>query len=152
MSSQERMDFFEVGDKTSLICLDPSTAEISKTTMRELGFKFHSAETPELAIERIRYNNYDCILLHESFAGSSLRSNMVLHFLSGLPMAQRRYSFICLVGPSFRTFDALQAFSHSVHLVLNPGDLPNMEPIMKKGLAEFEQLYQVFKATLATNH
>ena len=77
MSSQEKMDFFELGDKTSLICADPSTTEMVKTTLRELGFKYHTAETPELAVERMRYTTYDCIVVHEHFAGSSLRSNAV---------------------------------------------------------------------------
>jgi len=33
---------------------------------------------------------------------------------------------------------------------LNPADLPNLEAILKKGLAEFEQLYRTFKDTLTT--
>ena len=149
MSSQEKMDFFELGDKTSLICGDPNTTEMAKATLRELGFKFHTAETPELAIERIRYTNYDCIILHENFAGSSLRSNAVLNFLATLPMAQRRYWFVCLVGPSLKTLDAMQAFSQSVQLVLNPADLPNLTAILKKGLAEHELLYRSYKDTMA---
>ena len=149
MSSQEKMDFFELGDKTSLICADPNTTGIVKTTLRELGFKYHTAETPELAIERMRYTGYDCIVVHENFAGSSLRSNAVLNYLAPLPMAQRRYSFVCLMGPSFKTLDAMQAFAQSVHLVLNLGDLPNLGPILKKGLAEFDLLYRAFKDTLA---
>jgi hypothetical protein len=63
-------------------------------------------------------------------------------------MAHRRYTFVCLIGPSFKTLDAMQAFSQSVHLVLNPLDLPNMGPILKKGLAEFDQLYRAFKDTV----
>ena len=143
------MDFFELGDKTSLICADPSTTESAKETLRELGFKFHTAETPELAVERMRYTNYDCIVVHENFAGSSLRSNAVLNYLGPLPMALRRYSFVCLIGPSFKTLDAMQAFAQSVHLVMNPSDLPNLGPILKKGLAEFEQLYRAYKDTFA---
>jgi hypothetical protein len=150
MSSQDKMDFFELGDKTSLICADPNTTEVVKTTLRELGFKFHTAETPELAVERLRYTNYDCIVVHENFAGSSLRSNPVLNYLSPLPMAQRRYAFVCLVGPTFKTLDAMQAFAHSVHLTLNPVDLPNLGPILKKGLAGFELLYRAYKDTFAT--
>ncbi len=150
MSSQENMDFFELGDKTSLICADPNTNEIVKPTLRELGFKFHISETAELAIERIRYTNYDCIIVHENFAGSSLRSNPVLNYLAPLPMSQRRYLFVCLVGPSFKTLDAMQAFTQSVQLTLNPIDLPNLGPILKKGLAEFEQLYRAYKETLST--
>ena len=150
MSSQEKMDFFEVGDKTSLICADPNTTEVVKATLRELGFKFHVAETPELAVERMRYTNYDCLVVHENFAGSSLRSNAVLNYLSPLPMAQRRYSFACLIGPSVKTLDAMQAFALSVHLTLNPTDLPNLGPILKKSLAEFEILYRTYRDTLAT--
>ena len=65
-------------------------------------------------------------------------------------MAVRRYSFVCLIGPNLKTLDAMQAFVQSVHLVLNPVDLPNLGPILKKGLAEFELLYRAFKDTYAT--
>jgi hypothetical protein len=64
-------------------------------------------------------------------------------------MAQRRYWFVCLVGPSLKTLDAMQAFGQSVHLVLNPADLPNLTAILKKGLAEHELLYRAYKDTLA---
>jgi hypothetical protein len=148
MPSQEKMDFFELGDKTSLICGDSSTTDMAKATLRELGFKYHTAETPELAIERMRYTNYDCIIIHENFAGSSLRSNAVLNFLATLPMAQRRAWFVCLVGPSFKTLDAMQAFAQSVHLVLNPADLPNLTAILKKGLAENDLLYRSYRDIL----
>ena len=150
MSSQGQMDFFEIGDKTSLICADPGSTEVAKATLRELGFKFHVAETPELAVERIRYTNYDCIIVHENFAGSSLRSNAVLNYLGPLPMAQRRHSFVCLIGPSLKTLDAMEAFTLSVHLTLNPVDLPNLVPILKKSLAEFELLYRSYKDTVET--
>src|SRR5499427_6259279 len=147
MNSQEKVEFFEIGDKTSLICADPDTTEAVKATLRELGFKYHVADTPELAVERMRYTNYDCIVVHENFAGSSLRSNAVLNYLSPLAMAQRRYSFVCLVGPAFKTLDALQAFAQSVHIVLNPADLSNLQAILKKGLAEFELLYRAYRET-----
>lgn len=150
MNKQDRADYFELGDKTALICADPNTNEGVKATLRELGFKFHTPETPELAIERMRYTNYDCIVVHENFAGSSLRSNAVLNYLARLPMAQRRNSFVCMVGPSFKTLDAMQAFAESVHLVLNPSDLTNFGPILKKGLSDFESLYRAYRETIAS--
>jgi len=149
MNSPEKMDFFEVGDTTSLICADPKTAELAKATLHDLGFKFHTAETPELAIERMRYTPYDCIITHENFAGGSLKSNAVLNYLTPLAMTQRRTSFVCLIGASFKTLDAMQAFARSVHLVLNPADLPNFTAILKKGLAEFEVLYRAYRGTVA---
>lgn len=151
MSTQEstKMDVFEVGDKTSLICADATTTETVKSTLRELGCKFHTAETPELAIERMRYTSYNCIVIHENFAGNSLKSNPVLSYLAPLPMAQRRNSFVCLVGSSFKTLDAMQAFAKSVNLVVSPSDLPNLTAILKKGLAEFETLYRSYRDVLA---
>jgi uncharacterized glyoxalase superfamily metalloenzyme YdcJ len=64
-------------------------------------------------------------------------------------MAQRRYSMICLVGTSFKTLDAMQAFAQSVHLVINPMDLVNFTAILKKGRAEFDNTYKVYKDVFA---
>jgi hypothetical protein len=65
-------------------------------------------------------------------------------------MAQRRYSFVCLIGPSLKTMDAMQAFSHSAHLVVAPADLPNLLAILRKSLAEFDALYRTYKDAVAT--
>jgi len=143
-----KMDFFELGDKTALICSDPSSADAARSALRDLGFKFHVADTAESAIERTRYTQYNCIVLHENFAGSSLRSNVFLNYFSTLPMAQRRNSFVCLIGPSFKTLDAMQAFAQSVHQVINPRDLANLTAILRKGLAEFDGLYHVYRSIL----
>ena len=151
MSTAEpsKVDFFELGDKTALVCADPSTTELVRGTLRDLDYKSHVAETPEMAIERLRYTSYDVVVIHEGFAGSSLRSNALLQYVANLPMPQRRYSFVCLIGPSFKTLDAMQAFTQSVHVVVNPLDLPNLTAIMRKGTAEFELLYKVYRDALA---
>ena len=145
MIDNVKMEFFELGDKTALVCSDPNTSESLRAILRDLGYKSHAAETAEAATERIRYTQYDCILIDENFAGSSLRSNAVLHYLAPLPMAQRRHSFVCVIGPSCKTMDAMQAFAHSVHLVVNPADMPALSAILKKSLFEFELLYRVYK-------
>jgi CheY-like chemotaxis protein len=145
-----KMEFFELGDKTALVCSDPNMTESLRATLRDLGYKSHAVETSDAAIERIRYTQYDCILIDENFAASSLRSNAVLHHLAPLPMAQRRHSFVCLIGSSFKTMDAMQAFAHSVHLVVNPADMPALSAILKKSLFEFELLYRVYKDVAVT--
>src|SRR5215813_6243759 len=100
-TENSRMDFFEIGDKTSLICADPATSEVVVTALKSLGFKIHTAETSETAIERIRYTQYDCIVIHEDFAGNSLASNAVIQSLALLPMGLRRFSFVSVIGSSF---------------------------------------------------
>ena len=139
------MAFFELGDKTSLVCADVETTEIVRQTLKDHDYKSHFAETAEMAIERLRYTPYDIVVIHENFAGSSLRSNSLLSFLATLPMAQRRHSFVCLIGASFKTLDAMQAFSQSVHVVVNPRDLPNLPAILRKSIVEVKLLYKVYK-------
>jgi len=69
MSTSElsRMDFFELGDKTSLVCTDPLTTESVRSTLKGMGYKSHVAETSEMAIERMRYTAYDVVMLQDSF-------------------------------------------------------------------------------------
>ena len=154
MSTPElsKMDFFELGDKTSLVCADPATTEAARHTLKELSYKSHVAETHEMAIERLRYTQYDLVVIQETFAGSSLRSNALLSYLATLPMPHRRHSLVCLIGPSFKTLDAMQAFAESVHVVVNPKDLPNLTAILRKSTAEFELLYKVYKASVAAQN
>jgi len=140
-----KMDFFELGDKTSLICADATLADSLRANLNELGFKFHESDSADGAIDRLRYTQYDCVLIQESFAGSTLRTNAVLNYLASLPMNLRRNSFVCLIGPSFKTLDAMQSFARSVHMVVNPTDLPNLTAILKKGLAEFDSTYRIYK-------
>jgi CheY-like chemotaxis protein len=144
-----KIDFFEVGDKTALIAADPAVRDVVGATLRDLGFKFHTADTGEMAVERMRYNQYDCIAVQDNFAGTSLRSNVLLSHIAPLPMALRRHSFVCLIGSSLKTLDAMQAFAESVHLVVNSADLPNLTAILKKGLLEFETRYRVYNEVVA---
>ena len=142
-------EIVEVGDKTALICDDGGALESLKSALEEAGFKCHTAETPERAIERMKYTPYDAITIDQNFGGSTLETNSVLAYLAQLPMAQRRNSFVILVGDAFRTLDAMQAYAQSVHLVVNPSDLSNLGVILKKSLVDFEMFYRVYRTVLA---
>lgn len=141
-------DFFELGDKTSLLCADAHIMETVREALKDLGFKIHTAGDDDTALERLRYTQYNCIVIQENFEGKPLSSNGVLNYLAPLPMIQRRSSFICLVGESFKTLDAMQAFAQSVHVVVHPSDLVNLTAILKKGLAEFDMMYRMYRIAL----
>jgi len=149
-SSESKMDFFDVGDKTALVCADPGLGESVRGSLRDLGFKFHTAETPELAIDRIRYTQYDVLILQENFAGGSLKSNAMLNYLAPLSMSQRRYTMTVLIGSSVKTLDAMEAFGLSVHVLVNTSDLPNLTAILRKSKNEFDSQYKVYKDVFAS--
>jgi hypothetical protein len=141
-------DFFELGDKTALVCGDPGVVESTWKTLKELGHKIHFASDEDDAIERLRYTQYNCVLVQEDMAGKTLEENEVMNYLSTLPMAQRRNTFVGLIGESCRTLDAIQSFTLSVHVVINPSDLPNLTAILKKSIAEFERNYRIFRIVI----
>src|SRR2546430_6206407 len=78
-------------------------------------FFFNDTATTEIYTLSL-HDALPIFIVHENFAGSSLRSNAVLNFLATLPMAQRRHWFVCLVGASFKTLDAMQADRKSTRL------------------------------------
>ena len=147
---EHKLEFFEVGDKTALVCTDSAVGEVVCEMLRDLGYKFHTADSSELAIERTRYTPYDIIVIQETFAGSTLKSNPVLNYFSVLPMAHRRTSMLVLIGPTFKTLDAMQALAQSVQLVVNNVDLPNLTAVLKKSRAEFETTYKIYKDVVAS--
>ena len=148
-TSENAMDFFELDDKTSLICSDATVGEGVREALRELGYKFHAAETSDVAIERTRYNHYDVIVIQEDFGGGTLKTNPILNYFSALPMAQRRYSMLVLIGTAFKTLDAMQAFSQNVQLVVNITDLRNLTAILKKSRTEFDLTYKTYRDMFA---
>ena len=147
--STDQSDIVEVGEKLALICDDGPHADALKSTVEELGFKTNTAETSDRGIERMKYASYDLIIVTENFAGSTRESNGVLRFIAPLPMAQRRDWYVVLIGDSFRTLDAMQAYTESVHMVVNPQDVGNLGAILRKGLADFAVFYRVYKTVLA---
>jgi len=141
-------DFFELGDKTALVCAEPGVVESTWKTLKEMGFKVHFSSDEDDAIERLRYTQYNCVIVQEDLAGKPLEMNEVMNYLSTLPMAQRRNTFVCLLGESFRTLNAIQAFTLSVHVVVNPSDLPNLTASLKKSLVEFDRTYRVYRIVM----
>lgn len=135
--------------KTALICDDnPETQNLINATLKELQYKVDISTNSNDTFEKVRFNQYDVIVLNENFAGSSGENNEVLKFFQNMPMNTRRHIFVALVGQNFKTLDNMTAFSKSVNAVINKQDLSNLTNILKKAIADNEQFYKVYKEIL----
>jgi hypothetical protein len=65
-----------------------------------------------------------------------------------MPMTSRRKIFVALVGGNFKSTNSMQAFQHSVNLVVNEKDMGNIPLILKKTISANEAFYKVFKEIL----
>src|SRR5881396_4442718 len=146
-SSPEEDEFVE-DRKLALVCIDsaPQRATV-KTALDGLGYTVHIPLKPEDAVQRIRANRYELVIIHEGYGGSA-ESNLVLQTIQLMTMPLRRHMCVGLVGTEFRTFDNLMAFGKSVNFVVADRELSKIRGIVRQAVAENDQFYRVFRESL----
>jgi CheY-like chemotaxis protein len=136
--------------RLALVCEDaPERQAVIKAALEQIGFAMLAPKTAEDAIERIRRDTYEIVLVDEQFQGASPFDNPVLAAIRTMPMSQRRWMFVTLLGRQFKTFDNAMAFARSVNVVVNLNDLPHLPAILKKGITDHVEFYRTFRQVLA---
>ncbi len=140
---------YEEGARLALVCVDaPDRQAPVKAALQELGYTVQAARGAPDAIDRMRKNAYEVIVLDEEFEGSTEHDNTVLTALHAMPMSLRRYIFVALLGRRLATFDNTMAFARSVNLVIHVSDLSQLKPILGRGIAENDRFHRVFREVL----
>lgn len=123
----------------------PDAVAGAKQTLTEMGYKVHVVDSYEQF--DIRYNqiNYQVVIIEETFAGGNLLDNPTLRWVQNLPMNQRRHATIFLLGGTMETLNALQAFSLSVHCVINYTEFGVLQELVQKTVAENELFLTTFR-------
>lgn len=148
-SPENRLDFFEPGDLTSLVCVDaPEVQRVVVDLLGEMNYKIHTGLFVEDILLKLRAHVYDVVVVSEHFNGSDLEANAVISAAVELPTRQRRRQFITVIGPSFQTNDEMQAFQHSVDLVVNSRDAANLRPVLRRGVNRKRELYAPLEAAI----
>ena len=139
---ENRLDFFEPGDLTSLVCVDvPEIQRPIVDQLGELNYKIHTGLFAEDILLKLRAHTYDVVIISEHFNGADLESNTIVAAAVDMPLRQRRRQFVVLLGASFQTNDEMQAFQHSVDLVVNVSDAANLKPVLRRGVNRKHELY-----------
>jgi DNA polymerase IIIc chi subunit len=88
------------------------------------------------------------VIIYESFKGSKPENNPILAEMVQRSGSQRRDHFVVLLSHRFATNDAMSAFVQSVDQIINVADLANLKPVLRRGIAQYRELYQSFQETL----
>jgi len=147
LASSPAEDEFVEDRKLALVCIDsaPQRATV-KTALDGLGYTVHIPLTPEDAVQRVRANRYELVIIHEAYGGST-ESNLVLQTIQPMTMTLRRHMCVGLVGNEFRTFDNLLAFAKSVNFVVAERELSKIRGIVRQAVTENDQFFRVFRET-----
>lgn len=145
-ASDKPFDFIEEEGETALIC--EAEGAIKNKIKQVLDFmEYHISETTDTrdALKKMRYHDYDLIVINESFSSRSPDSNGVLIYLERLKMKTRRKIFVVLLTKRFKTMDAMTSFEKSVELIINLNDIDHFEKILKRALTDHDQFYRIYK-------
>ncbi len=150
-AADKPFDFVEEDALTALVCEDdPALREKIKNLLVLMEYNVSVAGSTREALKRMRYHNYELIVVNEMFDTSTADSNGVLVFLERLPMTTRRNMFVCLIGTRYRTMDHMMAFNKSVNMIINTKNIDDFGKVLSTGITDNDIFYRIYRDTLKT--
>ena len=130
--------------RKALVCTSESYRESVAHKLSDCDYQVFVAEDTRQAVETMRANKMDVVLLEPQFDPAEQGSAFVIREINVLRPPQRRRLFFVLLSPSLRTMDAHAAFLSNVNAVVNVTDIEELPRIMEVALREFNELYREF--------
>lgn len=142
----DRFDFVSATDKPALLALTrPEWITVVQTALSELGYKVQKIGTHLEFPSRFVQVPYQILVIEDEFADTPLAENLTLQTVQAMPMNQRRHTTIILIGESYETLNALQAFQMSVHAVINYSEMALFRQLVKKIISENDLFLSNFR-------
>ncbi|HEX4640488.1 MAG TPA: hypothetical protein VH252_03830 [Chthoniobacterales bacterium] len=141
--------FFDLGDNTALVCVDHQQFQkMVVPQLIDMTYKVHLGLFEEDVLLKLKTYSYNVVVVYENFKGSKPENNPILRAIVKRPGAERRQHFVVLLSHQFPTNDAMSAFVQSVDLIVNIQDLANFKAVLRRGVAQYRELYNSFHETL----
>ena len=129
-----------------LICASPTYRDPVARSLTENGYQAFIAEDTRQAVETMRANQMEVVLLEPQFDMAEQGAAFIVREINVLRPAQRRRLFFILVSPSLRSMDTHAAFLNNVNAIVNVTDIDEVDRVMDLALREYNELYREFYA------
>ena len=145
-AAEKPFDFIEEDALTALICEpDPAVREKISSVLELMEYHLTTVSNTREALKKMRYHNYNVIVVNESFDTTSPDNNGVLLFLERLPMSTRRTIFVCLISSRYRTMDHMLALNKSVNMIINMKNINDFGKILSAAITDNDIFYRIYK-------
>jgi predicted Zn finger-like uncharacterized protein len=131
-----------------LVCTAPTHREGIARKLTEDGYQVYVAEDTRQAVETMRANQLQVVLLDSVFDTAEQGAAFVLREINIMRPPHRRRLFFVLLSPSLRTMDAHAAFLSNANAVVNINDVDDLSRILDVALREFNEMYREFYGAL----
>lgn len=134
--------------RKALICVPEDYRESVARSLAANGYQVFVAYDARQAVDRMRENVLDVVLLDPRFDPVEQGPVFVTREVNILRPAQRRRLFFVLLSPSLRTMDAHTAFLNNVNAIINVSELDGLPSLLERRVREYNELYKDFNCTL----
>lgn len=135
--------------RKALVCTSEPYRDVVARKLSEVGCQVFVADDTRQAVETMRANKMDVVLLEPQFDPAEQGSVFVIREINVLRPPQRRRLFFVLLSPSVRTMDAHAAFLSNVNALVNVADIEELPRIMEVALREYNELYRELYSAFA---
>lgn len=134
--------------RRALVCVAPAHREAIGRSLVDDNYQVYIAENTSQAIERMREEKMDVVILEAEFDTVEQGAAFVTSEINALRPAERRRLIFVHLSPTARTLDTHAAFVHNVNLVVNIADLESLPNALERTLRDFNDLYRDFNSAL----
>jgi len=134
--------------RKALICVTEEHREDIARALSEGGYQVFVATDTRQAVDRMRENLLDLVLLDPRFDPVEQGPVFVTREVSILRPSQRRRLFFVMLSPSLRTMDNHTAFLNNVNAIINVNELADLPKIIEQRLRAYNELYKEFNEAL----
>ena len=134
--------------RKALICLQEEYRESVARGLAENGYQVFVADDTRQAVDRMRENQLDVVLLDPRFDPAEQGPVFVTREVNILRPAQRRRLFFVLLSPSLRTMDSHTAFLNNVNAIINLNDIAELPKLIEHRVRQYNELYKEFNNVL----
>ena len=139
-------DFITTNDRPALLGISATPVlEAIQGALSQLGYKIHTTQNHGEFLHRFNQVPYQVTVLEENFCNCTIETNESLLALQQVAMINRRHTVLLLIGPSFATFNPIQAFQHGAHAVLNPNEIFLAQQLLEKAVADNDIFMHTFR-------
>ncbi len=134
--------------RKALVCTGELHRGAIARQLTQNGYQVFVAQDTGQAIDRMRENQLEVVLLDPEFDSAEQGAAFVIREVNVLRPAQRRRLFFVLLSPLQRTMDAHAAFLHNVNAIVNFKEIDDLFGILEHALREYNELYKEFNQAL----
>ncbi|MEP6635179.1 MAG: hypothetical protein ABJB97_00540 [Acidobacteriota bacterium] len=131
-----------------LLCTTPEHQNALALQLTKNRYQVFVAQDTRQAIERMRENRLDVVLLAPEFDLAEQGAAFITREVNVLRPAQRRRLFFVMLSPAVRTMESHAAFLNNFNAIVNVKEIDQLPRLLDHAIREFNELYKEFNVAL----